>query len=625
LKYSTGKQPRPRAALLLGVLLAASCSEAGAASPVSLEVIAGLGGAVRNGRWAPFIVTVDNRGPALGASLTFEVFRGSDLRGTLASRSFTRAIELPARSRRRFSFTVPVSSGVRPAVLRVTAGGDGEERELARLEVDFRAAAGGRIIVAVSSELAFDFLAQEGVRVVYPHAENLPDTWAGWSGADLVVVHDTALHRLGAAQAAAIEQWVRAGGTVVFTGGAAALQLAASGLAGLLPVDVSGLVERAALPSLGRLAGAAPPVGPVTLAGSTARDGTTVLAADGGVPVAAVRRTGAGAAVWLAFDPAERAFASWPGLAALWRLVAGDATAVPSGDEDLREPLDDPWIAPLAARSDVSFPSHVVLAVFLVAFLAPSIALLAGLRRLSPRLRAGLLLLIAAAASTAGWYAFNRRFFRGDDFLLEAARVEAADGTARLVRRLAVCSPSGGSFELALGPADYRVDDASAVTGSRPPQSLAVDLGTATAVRGAVAERFQSRLLVADAVIPFALSAVLATGASGTRLTVENRTGTVIREAFLVSDLGILRLGDVAPGSASSWAVEQPAGHGGSRNAVVIVDAVRRAFWERESAAIDPGRPVLVGWLDEPPLAARLGGVAAVASVCMVTLEVAER
>jgi hypothetical protein len=188
-----------------------------------------------------------------------------------------------------------------------------------------------------------------------------------------------------------------------------------------------------------------------------------------------------------------------------------------------------------------------------------------------------------------------------------------------------VCSPSGGSFDLALGPADYRVDDASAVTRSRPPQSLAVDLGASTAVRGAVAERFQSRLLVADTVIPFALSAVLATGVSGTRLTVENRTGTVIREAFLVSDHGILRLGDVAAGSASSWDVQQPAGRGGSRSAVVIVDAVRRAFWERESAAIDPGRPVLVGWLDEPPLAARLGGVPAVASVCMVTLEVAER
>ena len=58
---------------------------------------------------------------------------------------------------------------------------------------------------------------------------------------------------------------------------------------------------------------------------------------------------------------------------------------------------------------------------------------------------------------------------------------------------------------------------------------------------------------------------------------------------------------------------------------VIISDAVRRAFWERESSTIDGERPVLVGWLDEPPLAARLGGIPAAASVCMVTLEVAER
>jgi hypothetical protein len=363
----------------------------------------------------------------------------------------------------------------------------------------------------------------------------------------------------------------------------------------------------------------------VTLAGSTPRDGTTVLASEAGVPIAAVRPTGAGSAVWLAFDPADRAFAAWPGLSGLWRVVAGDATAIAAGGDGPREPLDDPWIAPLAARSGVSFPSHAALAVFLAAFLLPSLALLAVPRRLGPRLRAGLLLLIAAAASITGWFAFNRWFFRGDDFLLEAARVEAVDGTARLVRRLAVCSPSGAGFELTLGPAEYRIDDASAVTRTRPPGSLAVGLGAATTVGGAVTERFQSRLLIADSVIPFALSAFLWKAASGTRLTVENRTGTVIREAYLASDLGILRLGDVAPGSVSSYDVPGPDDDGGAGRTVIISDAVRRAFWERESSTIDGERPVLVGWLDEPPLAARLGGISAAASVCMVTLEVAER
>ena len=573
---------------------------------------------MRTGRWAPFVVTVDNRGPALQATVSLEVFRGSELRGTLASRRFERDVQLPARSRRRFSFAAPIETVPRPAVARVSTADGEEERELARAEVPLaRIATGGRIVVAVSSEIALDFLGQEGVRVVYPHAENLPESWVGWSGVDLVVVRDTAFHRLAPAQATALERWVRAGGTIVFTGGTTALQLASSGLAGLVPVEVTGLVERAGLPSLGRLAG------------SAARAGAEVLAAEGGLPLVAVRPTGAGRSAWIAFDPADRAFASWPGRPALWRLVAGEAAALPAEDEGWREPLDDPWIAPLAAHARVSFPSHARLAVFLAAFLLPSLALLLLPRRLvprlGPRLRALLLLLLAAGASAAGWFAFNRWLFRGDDFLLEAARVKAGDGTALLSRRLAVCSPSGGSFELSVGPSDSRVEDVTATTRDRPPGSLAIGLTEAATVRGQAPRRFQSRLVVADAVIPFALSAVLAREGDGARLTVENGTGTTIRDAFLVRGAAILPLGDLEPGPALIHPVPAPGGSGARGSAVAIADAGRRAFWERESPVIGRSGPVLVGWLDEPPMAARLGGEPAAASACMVTLEVDER
>jgi hypothetical protein len=152
-----------------------------------------------------------------------------------------------------------------------------------------------------------------------------------------------------------------------------------------------------------------------------------------------------------------------------------------------------------------------------------------------------------------------------------------------------------------------------------------VEVAGVTTVRGDVLGRFQSRLVVADSVIPFALSAVLEEGVDGEQLAVENLTGTVIREAFLVSDGRIVPLGDLAAGSASSLDV-RAIGSGGDRNtAVAFADAGRRAFWERESATIDRAGPVLVGWLDAPPLAARLGGAPAAASLCMVTLEVVER
>jgi hypothetical protein len=629
LKYSSGA-PRPRAVLVLAALLAASCGRADAASPVSLDAVVGLGGVVRLGRWAPFVVTVDNRGPALAATLSLEVFRGSELRGTIASRSFQRRIELPARSRRRFSFAAPITTALRPAVVTLTAGEGDELAELARLQIDVRRmAVSDRLVVAVSSEIAFDFLAREGSRIVYPHAENLPDSWAGWSGADLVVVRDTAFHRLGEAQAAALESWIRTGGTAVFTGGAAALQLASSGLADLAPVEVTGLVELAGLPSLGRLAAATPPAGPMTVAGAVPRRGSTVLAAEGALPLVVISRTGAGTVVWLAFDLADRTFASWPGVSALWRTVAGDAAAIPPVDDVERDPLDDPWIAPLVSRSAVSFPSHARLAVFLAAFLLPSIALLLLpqrlVPRLGPRLRAGMLVGIAAAAATAGWYAFDRRSVGGGDFLLEAARVKAGDGRALLSRRLAVCSPSGNGFALELGRADFRVEDVTAIARGRSPGFLEVDLGETTIVRGDPTGRFGSRLVVADTVIPFTLSAVLEPVGTGTDLTVDNRTGAAIRGAFLVRGGAILPLGDLPAASVSRFAVGPPGRSGERGSSVDISDPGRRGFWERESATIDRTGPVLVGWLDEPPLAARLGESPAAASVCMVTLEVDER
>jgi len=619
LKYSPGRPLKPSAAVLAALLLLAACSDARASSPVSLEAIVGIGAAVRVDRWAPFIVTVVNRGPALEATLGLEVFRGSELRGTLASRTFERRVSLPARSRRRFSFAAPVSSTPAPAVARVTADG----REIARLAIDLRRVArNDRIVVVLSSEIAFDFLAREGARVVYPHPENLPDAWMGWDGVDLVVLHDTAFHRLTAAQVTALERWVRAGGRVVVTGGAPALLLGASGLADLVPVEVGDLVERTGLPDLGRLALSVPPSPRWTVADSTPRAGASVLAADGGLPLVVQRRLGRGSVGWIAFDPADPRAASWPGLPSLWRILAGDGTAVAAGDETPREPLDDPWIAPLAARSDVSFPSHGLLATFLAAFLLPALALLLVPRRPGPRIRAALLVLVAAAAAGGGWSAFNRWGFRGDDFLLEAARVDAGDGAARLSRRLAICSPSGGDFSLALGSADTRVEDVTAVGDHRPAGSLVVELGEAAIVRSSMPGRYQSRLLVSEAVIPFALSAALVSGVDGAWLTVENLTDATVREAFLLADGTVVPLGDLAPGSLARFAI---ASGGGATTTVSIADAARRAFWEREAGSIGRGGAILVGWLDVPPMAARLGGVPAAASVCLVTLEVDRR
>ena len=53
MKYSPGRPRKPSAAPLAALLLLAACGRAPAASPVSLEAIAGFSGVLRAGRWAP--------------------------------------------------------------------------------------------------------------------------------------------------------------------------------------------------------------------------------------------------------------------------------------------------------------------------------------------------------------------------------------------------------------------------------------------------------------------------------------------------------------------------------------------------------------------------------------------
>ena len=212
---------------------------------------------MRPGRFAPLLVSIDNQGPELDVRVEVEVSAASGMGGQVPWRTLARTVTLPRDGSRRVSFSLPVPFSARGLVVRVLqveadpkrlgeaarAGGT----ELARQEVDLRElAAGDRLFAVVASELAFDSLAMladhgEQARVTYPHPQNLPESWEAWDCVDAVIVRDTASLRLKASQVSALEQWVFSGGTLVFTGGAPALMLAAAGFGDLVPVEVTGL------------------------------------------------------------------------------------------------------------------------------------------------------------------------------------------------------------------------------------------------------------------------------------------------------------------------------------------------------------------------------------------------
>ncbi len=281
-----------------------------AGAPVSIDTIAGWSGMLKAGRWSPLVVTITNAGPAVEAELAVTVTAGSAMLGNDTTRAARMGVQLPARSHRRFSLAMPVSLDMRTAVVTLSAAATATTgvMELGRQELALRdSIVTDRILVAVASELSLDYLAAGdppteaavaaapvATRLVYPHPEILPDSRAGWDAVDAVVFRDASFNRLRPAQVEALEQWVVAGGTLVISGGVPALDLAAEGMAALCPVEVTGIVERAGLPSLASLVPGPPPRARIVVAASRPRPLTRVLAAEDGIPVVAVRRLGAG-------------------------------------------------------------------------------------------------------------------------------------------------------------------------------------------------------------------------------------------------------------------------------------------------------------------------------------------
>lgn len=302
------------------------------------------------GRWFPVAVTLSNTGDPVSGEVSLRFLTRNDDNGPQNAPTMTTVanVDLPTRSNKR---------------VWLYARRDGDQWDNAR--VVFRAARaktlvadfdlnavdqGKRIIWAVSDAGepykwlgGFSQRALESIKPVagVPQASNasrplkpiaakremVPDRWAGLESADAVVLHDFSHSALAPAQIDALRGYVATGGTLIVTGGANWQRLASSPLASLWPVVPTGssaatagetraLVQRyVKSPTDGadRLGGS-----PAVLTRGTLKSDTVLLTGSASQPLSAVRSTGAGRVVWLAFDPSQPPFIGWRGQEKLW-------------------------------------------------------------------------------------------------------------------------------------------------------------------------------------------------------------------------------------------------------------------------------------------------------------------
>jgi hypothetical protein len=617
------RRARPLGATLLPLIVALSSSAAlDAESALRADLLVGFNGVLRPGRRAPLIVDLENTGAEVAARIEVDVSMASGLGGAAVSQRIVRSVTLAKGVSRRERFTVAVPFNPRLLAVRIlgeepSRGGPAAASsgaELVRREVDLRdLVTGDRIFLAVSSDLAFDSLGAlagsgQQARVVYPHAQNLPDVWSAYDGVDAVIVRDTASQRLKAAQVSALERWVFSGGTLVFTGGLPALMLAGSGLDGLLPVEVGGLVEAEGLHSLAAFLGASrAPAGRIALAGARVRAGDVLVEQDG-IPLVVRRGLGAGWIWFFAFDCAMPPLASWEGMGSLWRAVA--AREPLSGQGEGSRPLaDDPWMKPLLESPSFSFPPSLAVLAFAGCFVLLFLPL--TVRKISARIRAPLRVVIFVAgpvlASAAGFLLFNRVLFDARDLLAVVATIECAsgDGLGLVTEKVGVLSAEGGRYEVSFRGRGAAVEESSGAPFTLD-ESSARD-GTAV-ITGTAGRRFAGALFTLSSVIEFPLSGRFVEQGGALSLTVSNQTDLAVTDAVLVSGGLQYPVGAIPPGATEERTFSRGDGirlSGVGGPATLAVDPLFAKLWAQALTAADREKPLLVARLPASPLGVR--------------------
>ena len=422
---------------------------------VMMEARLGLQETVRLEKWNQIIVRLHNSGQPVSGTLGVRVWRGSEMRGDLHVASFTQPVSLSQRARKRFAFTVPITSISRPVEVFLRRG----DEVLQRQSLDLRTALSAeQVILGLTRDLSLDFLATllpTHTRIVYLPQDELPQRWYGYDSVSAIVLKGVSLQSLSETQTRALRQWIAGGGTLVVASDSRVALLTEPRLQALLPVQVLGVEQRDGLPELAAHYGVPMQPAPLIAMRSRLTQGE-VLVGSADAPLLAQRGFGNGRVVFLAVDYATQPLAGWRGNQALWHDMLQPAERIDFsrvfaelGLLDERHPAVE-----ILSRPVLLYPSHIALGVLLTAYCGVLGGLFWIIKRHRLRLAAACLVvaLPLLAFTAAGYGLLAQHSLHRSALVFDLTTLEVLPGTgySRLRGAVGVFSVHGGRYTLPL-------------------------------------------------------------------------------------------------------------------------------------------------------------------------------
>jgi hypothetical protein len=258
-----------------------------------------------------------------------------------------------------------------PLVIRLT---DQSGMSVYTREIDLRTLSSpDRLILVFSNEPALDSLASVApgkARVVYQNLDELPARWDALDAVDLIALRNLSLAPLRPEQMQALQQWVARGGRLLVTGGPNWTHYTHPMWRELMPMKVTGMVEVTTLQPLESLVGVrAPEDIRFSILRTDAINGK-ILAQTEDHALLITQKRGRGEVVFAAFDPGRAPLTAWDGTALLWKMLfhLDDTPNYWKLRRELRETFEETWTSQALQLPLLAFPSHLLLAVFLVLY-----------------------------------------------------------------------------------------------------------------------------------------------------------------------------------------------------------------------------------------------------------------
>ncbi len=268
-------------------------------------------------KWTPFSVFLENKGRLTYGTLEIVVRTGSEYKNNLEETVYTRKVELPSHSRKKYDFTLFIQSSVHPIKINLLENGtllQTEEFSLKRHYTEKR-------LVLILGERGNSHLfnaESEQIKPLFVRPQELPETWFSYDGVESVVLQDGVLKNLRKSQLDALAEWIQQGGFLILSGGSNYSFFADEKMKNLVSIRVIGLERVTRLDALQKFSRQGFVSEHPFLILKTKIEGGRPVLEEGSIPLIIEKASGAGKILFLAFDFQSSLFQGWSGNVYFW-------------------------------------------------------------------------------------------------------------------------------------------------------------------------------------------------------------------------------------------------------------------------------------------------------------------